>query len=179
MTLSAGNYIITGNLTNTGSGNLILGAGNYTIGGNFQSTGSSSLTLGSGLYIIGGNLQLTGSGSMAGSGITFYTRAHHSHGKRQHELISADFRNLQRGSRLPGAERFERNVHYRFRAATHQRHSLCSGCAINPDRSGSLNVSLDMIVDSITETGSGSITNTNYSVVTNPNSVLSRLALVE
>jgi hypothetical protein len=45
--------------------------------------------------------------------------------------------------------------------------------------SGSLNVSLDMIADSLTETGSGSIVDTNYSVVTNPNSVLSRLALVE
>jgi hypothetical protein len=45
--------------------------------------------------------------------------------------------------------------------------------------SGSLNVSLDLIADSITETGSGSITDTNYAVVTNPNSVLSRLALVE
>ena len=45
--------------------------------------------------------------------------------------------------------------------------------------SGSLNVSLDMITDSLTVTGSGSVVDTNYSVVTNPNSVLSRLALVE
>jgi hypothetical protein len=45
--------------------------------------------------------------------------------------------------------------------------------------SGSMNVSLDMISDSMTVTGSGSIKDTNYSVVTNPNSVLSKLALVE
>ena len=45
--------------------------------------------------------------------------------------------------------------------------------------SGSLNVSLDMITDSLSVTGSGSIVDTNYSVITNPSSVLSRLALVE
>jgi hypothetical protein len=45
--------------------------------------------------------------------------------------------------------------------------------------SGSLNVSLDMIVDSLTVTGSGSVVDSNYSVVTNSNSVLSRLVLVE
>jgi len=45
--------------------------------------------------------------------------------------------------------------------------------------SGSMTVSLDIIVDSLSLTGSGSITDTNYAVVTNPNSVLGKLAMVE
>jgi hypothetical protein len=45
--------------------------------------------------------------------------------------------------------------------------------------SGSMNVSLDMIVDTMTVTGSGSITDTNYAVLTNPNSILSKLVMVE
>ena len=45
--------------------------------------------------------------------------------------------------------------------------------------SGSLNSSMDIIVDSLSVTGSGSITNTNYAVVTNDDSPLGKLVMVE
>jgi hypothetical protein len=180
LTLTAGNYIITGSLTNTGSGSLILGAGNYTIGGNFQSTGSSSLTLGSGLYIIGGNLQLTGSGSMTGTGITFYTEGATT-------LTGSGNMNLSAptSGTYNGVLAFQARNDTQAMAITGSGGDNIKGILYAPAApltltgSGSLNVSLDMIADSITETGSGSIKNTNYSVVTNPSSVLSRLALVE
>jgi hypothetical protein len=44
---------------------------------------------------------------------------------------------------------------------------------------GSLNVSLDIISDSMTVSGNGSITMTNYAVVDNANSVLGKLVMVE
>ena len=180
LTLSAGNYIITGSLTNTGSGNLILGAGNYTIGGNFQSTGSSSLSLGAGLYIIGGNLQLTGSGSMTGSGITFYTQGATT-------LTGSGNMNLSAptSGTYNGVLAFQARNDSQAMAITGSGGDNIKGILYAPAApltltgSGSLNVSLDLIADSITETGSGSINNTNYAVVTNPSSVLSRLALVE
>ena len=180
LTLNAGNYIITGNLTNTGSGSLILGAGNYTIGGNFQSTGSSSITLGSGLYIIGGNLQLTGSGPMTGSGITFYTEGSTT-------LTGSGNMNLSAptSGTYNGVLAFQARSDTSAMAITGSGGDHIQGILYAPNApvtltgSGSLNVSLDMITDSLTETGSGSINDTNYSVVTNPNSVLSRLALVE
>ncbi|WP_348262311.1 pilus assembly protein TadG-related protein [Telmatobacter sp. DSM 110680] len=180
LTLNPGNYIITGDLTNTGSGSLILGAGNYTIGGNFKSTGSSSLTLGSGLYIIGGNLQLTGSGSMTGSSITFYTQGATT-------LTGSGNMNLSAPTSGPysGILAFQARSDSSTMAITGSGGDHIQGILYAPSApltltgSGSLNVSLDLIADSLTETGSGSIVDTNYSVVTNPNSVLSRLALVE
>jgi hypothetical protein len=70
--LGAGNYIIDGCLCDTGVGNMTTGAGDYTIGGNFESSGTSSLTVGSGLYIVEGNLSLTGTGGLTGTSVTFY-----------------------------------------------------------------------------------------------------------
>ncbi len=180
LTLTAGNYIINGDLKNTGSGGLVLGAGNYTITGNFQSTGSSSLTLGSGLYIIGGNLQLTGSGPMTGSGVTFYTEGATT-------LTGSGNMNLTAptSGTYSGVLAFQARSDTQAMAITGSGGDKIKGILYAPSApltltgSGSLNVSLDMIVDTLTETGSGSITDTNYSVVTNPNSVLSRLSLVE
>jgi hypothetical protein len=180
LTLTAGNYIINGNLTNTGSGGLVLGAGNYTITGNFQSTGSSSLTLGSGLYIIGGNLQLTGSGPMTGSGVTFYTEGATT-------ITGSGNMNLTAptSGTYSGVLDFQARGDSDAMSITGSGGDKIQGILYAPATpltltgSGSLNVSLDVIVDSLTETGSGSIVDTNYSVVTNPNSVLSRLALVE
>lgn len=45
--------------------------------------------------------------------------------------------------------------------------------------SGSMSVSLDIIVDSLNVTGSGSVTDTNYAAVTNTNSPLGKLVMVE
>jgi hypothetical protein len=180
LTLNAGNYIISDSLTNTGSGKLILGAGNYTIGGNFQSTGSSSLTLGAGLYIIGGNLQLTGSGSMNGSGITFYTEGATTLTGSGNMSLSAPTSGPYSGVLV-----FQSRSDSSAMALTGSGGDTVQGILYAPKApltltgSGSFNVSLDMITDSLTLTGSGSVQDTNYSVVTNPNSVLSRLVLVE
>lgn len=180
LTLNPGNYIITGNLSNTGSGRLILGAGNYTIGGNFQSTGSSALTLGSGLYIVGGNLALTGSGSMTGSDITFYTQGATTLTGSGNMNLSAPTSGTYNGVLV-----FQSRSDSSAMAVTGSGGDNIKGILYAPKApltltgSGSLNVSLDMITDSLTLTGSGSIQDTNYSVVTNPDSVLSRLALVE
>ena len=180
LTLTAGNYIINGNLTNTGSGGLVLGAGNYTISGNFQSTGSSSITLGSGLYIVGGNLQLTGSGPMTGTGVTFYTEGSTT-------LTGSGNMNLT----APTSGTYNGVLVFQARSDSDAMSITGSGgdkiqgilyapaAPLTLTGSGSLNVSLDMITDSLSVTGSGSIVDTNYSVITNPSSVLSRLALVE
>jgi hypothetical protein len=45
--------------------------------------------------------------------------------------------------------------------------------------SGSMTVSLDIIVDALSVTGSGSVTDTNYAAVTNTNTALSKLVMVE
>jgi hypothetical protein len=180
LTLTPGNYIINGSLTNTGSGSLILGAGNYTIGGDFKSTGSSSLTLGSGIYTIGGNLALTGSGSMTGSGITFYTLGSDT-------LTGSGSMNLA----APTSGTYSGVLIYQPSSNTNAMSITGSGgdnikgilyaprAGLTLTGSGSLHVSLDMIVDTLKVTGSGSIVDTNYSVVTNTNSVLSKLVMVE
>jgi Flp pilus assembly protein TadG len=180
VTLNPGNYIITGNLTNTGSGALILGAGNYSIGGNFSSTGSSSLTIGAGNYTIGGNLALTGSGSLTGTGVTFYTQGSTT-------VTGSGNMNLSAPTSGPysGVLFFQSRSDSNAMSVTGSGGDKIKGilyapaAALNLTGSGSVNVSLDIIVDSLSETGSGSISDTNYSVVTNTNSVLSKLALVE
>ena len=180
VTLSPGNYTITGNLTNTGSGSLILGAGDYSIGGNFSSTGSSSITIGSGLYTIGGNLSLTGSGAMTGSGVTFYTLGSDT-------LTGSGNMNLT----APTSGTYDGMLIYQPPSDTQtmsitgsggdkiQGILYAPGAPLTLTGSGSLNVSLDIIVDKLNVTGSGSVTDTNYSVVTNPSSVLSKLVMVE
>jgi Flp pilus assembly protein TadG len=180
LTLTAGNYIITGNLTNTGSGSLVLGAGNYTIGGNFSSTGSSSITIGSGLYTVGGNLQLTGSGSMTGTGVTFYDQGSVTlTGSGNMDLTAPT------SGTYSGVLVFEPASDTSAMAITGSGGDVLQGIVDAPDApltltgSGSMSVSLDIIVDTVTVTGSGSITDTNYSVVTNTNSVLSKLIMVE
>jgi Putative Flp pilus-assembly TadE/G-like len=178
LTLNPGNYIITGNLTNTGSGKLVLGAGNYTIGGSFLSTGSSSLTLGTGLYAIGGSLSLTGSGPLTGNGVTFYT-------KGSMAVTGSGNMNLT----APTSGTYSGVLFYQPSgnavALTGSAGANIQGIVYAPKSaltltgSGSMTVSLDIVVDSLSVTGSGSITDTNYAVVTNPNSVLGKLVMVE
>ncbi len=180
LTLSPGNYIISGDLVNNGSGKLILGAGNYTIGGNFSSTGSSSLTLGSGLYVVGGDLTLTGSGAMSGSSITFYTEGTTAVTGSGSMSLTAPTSGTYNGVLF-----FQSRTDSKAFTLTGSGGDKIQGILYASDSpltltgSGSMNVSLDMITDSMTVTGSGSIKDTNYSVVVNPNSVLSKLALVE
>lgn len=180
LTLNAGNYIINGSLTNTGSGNLILGAGNYTIGGNFTSTGSSSVTLGSGLYAVGGNLSLTGSGGLIGTGVTFYTQGSSTLTGSGNENLTAPTSGTYNGVLIYQPSSDSSTI-----AITGSGGDQIQGILYAPSASltltgsGSLNVSLNMIVNALTVTGSGSVTDTNYSAVTNTNSVLSKLIMVE
>jgi hypothetical protein len=58
-------------ISNSGGGTMTLSPGNYVITGNLSNT-NSNLVFGSGLYIVEGNLALMGSGSVTGSGVTFY-----------------------------------------------------------------------------------------------------------
>lgn len=176
----AGNYIIGGNLTNTGSGSLSLGAGNYTIGGNFSSTGSSSVSLGSGLYEIGGNLSLTGSGSQTGTGVTFYTQGSDTLTGSGNMNLTAPTSGTYNGVLIyqPSSDASAMSI-------TGSGGDNITGILYAPAAqltltgSGSLHVSLDMIVDTLKVTGSGSVVDTNYSAVTNTNSVLSKLVMVE
>lgn len=180
LTLAAGNYIITGDLKNTGSGSLVLGAGNYTIGGNFQSTGSSSITLGSGLYTIGGNLSLTGSGPMTGTSVTFYTQGSTTIQGSGSMNLTAPTSGTYSGVLL-----YQPPTDSGAVQLTGSGGDKVQGILYAPDStltltgSGSMTVSLDIIVDSLKVSGSGSITDTNYATVTNTNSVLSKLVMVE
>ena len=53
------------------------------------------------------------------------------------------------------------------------------GAPVTLHGNGNLTVSLDLIADSVTSTGNGSITLTNYAVIDNTDSVLDKLAMVE
>jgi hypothetical protein len=178
MTLAPGNYIITGDLKNTGSGSLILGAGNYTIGGDFKSTGSSSISLGSGVYETGGNLTLTGSGSLTGSNVMFYTQGSTTITGSGSMNLTAPTSGLYNGVLIYQPSNSSVTL-------TGSGGAKIQGIVYAPSSpltltgSGSMTVSLDIIVDSLSVTGSGSITDTNYAVVTNSNSVLGKLVMVE
>ncbi|MGH9591196.1 MAG: pilus assembly protein TadG-related protein [Terracidiphilus sp.] len=180
LTLDSGNYIITGSLTNTGSGGLDLGAGNYTIGGNFSSTGSSSISMGSGLYEVGGNLTLTGSGPLAGSGDTFYTQGSTTVTGSSNLSLTAPTSGTYSGVLF-----FQSRSDSSAVAITGSSSSTIQGIVYAPKAgltltgSGNMTVSLDIITDSLTETGSGTVTVKNYSAVVNTSSVLGKMVMVE
>ncbi|MGA8087729.1 MAG: pilus assembly protein TadG-related protein [Terracidiphilus sp.] len=180
LTLNAGDYIITGDLTNTGSGSLILGAGNYTIGGNFKTTGSGAVTIGSGLYTVGGNLSLTGSGALTGSSVTFYTLGSDTITGSGNMNLSAPTSGPYNGMLI-----YQPLSNTSAMALTGSGGDSVKGILYAPGApvtltgSGSMNVSLDMIVDTLKVTGSGSVNVTNYAAVTNTNTALSKLVMVE
>ncbi|MGA8727848.1 MAG: pilus assembly protein TadG-related protein [Terracidiphilus sp.] len=179
LTISGGT-VISGNLTNTGSGALVLDAGNYSIGGNFSSTGSSSLTLGAGLYTIGGNLALTGSGSLTGVGVSFYTQGSTTVTGSGSMDLTAPTSGPDNGILI-----FQSRTDSSAVSITGSGGDVMQGIVYASDSpltltgSGSFSASLDVIVDSLSVTGSGSITDTNYAVVTNTNSPLGKLVMVE
>jgi Putative Flp pilus-assembly TadE/G-like len=180
LTLAAGNYVITGSLTNTGSGALVLGAGNYSIGGNLTSTGSGATTLGSGFYTIGGNLKLTGSGPLTADGVTFYTQGTTTVTGSSSLSLTAPTSGTYSGILF-----FQSRSDTSALSITGSSGSTIQGilyapaAALTLTGSGTMTVSLDIIVDSLTETGSGSVNVTNYAVVTNTNSVLGKTVMVE
>jgi Flp pilus assembly protein TadG len=179
LTLTPGNYIINGPLSNTGSGNLVLGAGNYTITGNFTTTGSGALTLGAGNYAVGGNLSLTGSGALTGIGVTFYT-------KGASTVTGSGSMDLE----APTSGTYNGVMFFQDRSDTQTMSLTGSGGAtfkgivyapaapVTVTGSGSWSIDADFIADSISLTGSGSISDTSYQSI-NSSSVLSRMAMVE
>ncbi len=173
VTLQSGNYTISGSLSNTGSGSLTTSAGNYTIGGNLQCTGSCSTTLGSGMYEIGGNLQLTGSGPLTGNSDTFYVGGSTTITGSSNVNLTAPTSGTYNGMLL-----FQKRGDSSAIAITGSSGSTIEGIVYAPSSpltltgSGTLSVSLDIIADTITETGSGSIDVTNYANVANTDSVL-------
>jgi len=179
LTLTPGNYIINGNLSNTGSGNLVLGAGSYTITGNFNTSGSGALTLGAGTYAVLGNLGLTGSGSLTGIGVTFYT-------KGSSTVTGSGSMDLE----APTSGTYNGVMFFQDRSDSSAMSLTGSGGAkfkgivyaaaapVTLTGSGSWNINADFITDSITLTGSGTISDTSYQSI-NASSVLSRMAMVE
>ncbi len=180
VTLSGGNYVISGNLINSGTGSLSLGAGNYSIGGNFSSTGSSSLTLWRrSLHRRRQPKPYRLRSSHRGRRELLHARQHHCYRKRQHGPYSADLGSERRSAVFPV------RTDSQTMAITGSGGDVIQGIIYAPDASltlsgsGSVNTSTDIIVDSLTVSGSGSITNTNYAVVTNSNSPLGKLVMVE
>ena len=186
LVLGAGTYIINGNVLNTGSGTVNLGAGNYTVGGNFESTGSSSLTIASGssasdngLIIVGGSLQLTGSGPLTDAGETFYAEGATTITGSSNLNLTAPTSGTYNGMLL-----FQSRTDSSAVSITGSSSSTIQGIVYASDSpltltgSGTMTVSLDIISDSITETGSGMIDVTNYADVTNTSSVLAATKLV-
>lgn len=155
-----------------------MGAGNYTIDGNFSSTGSSSITMGSGLYEVGGNLQLTG--PLTGNGVTFYTQGSTTVTGSSNLTLTAPTSGMYSGVLL-----FQSRSDSSAVSITGSSGSTIQGIVYAPDSpltltgSGTMTVSLDVIVDSFSETGSGGIIVTNYAVLTNTNSVLGKMVMVE
>lgn len=177
LTLNPGNYIINGDLTTTGSGSLILGAGNYTITGNFKSTASGSVTLGAGLYIVEGDLQLTGSGPMTGTGVSFYTGGQTSVTGSGNVNISAPTSGAHDGILF-----FQSRSDTQAMSITGSASMGLNGIVyvpagqLNFRGSGSGKMNTDLVVKSLSITGSGSFS--NYAAL-NPSNPLTSVVMVE
>ena len=175
-TLGAGNYIINGCLCDTGSGNLTTGAGNYTMG-TFTSSGSSSLTIGSGLYITTGNLSLKGSGALTGTSDTFYTEGSTTVSGSGSMNLTAPTSGTYNGIVF-----FESTTNSNPISITGSGGMNLDGIVYAPDApmtfsgSGSGTVYADFIVDSIDFSGSASFQ--SYAVV-NPDALLGKTVMVE
>ncbi len=180
MTIGNGNVTIGGNLNISGAGALTLGTGNYNVVGNFESTGSGGTTIENGSssannYLVntGGELQLTGSGGLASANATFYTVGEIDvQGSGSMSLVA------------PTTGTYNGVLFFQSRTAgstaelTGSGSETVNGIFYAPNASftlsgsGSWNVSLDVIVDSVSDSGSGSINITDYAASVNASSVL-------
>lgn len=157
-------------ISNTGSGSLTLTSGNYTINGSFTSTGSGAVNLGAGQYIVTGNLSLTGSGALTGSGVTFYTEGTTS-------VTGSSALNLSAPTSGPdsGLLFFQSRSDTNAISITGSSNMNLQGIIYAPDSpltftgSGSTNIYTDLVVDSVSFTGSTPFQ--NYAAI-NSSSVL-------
>jgi len=190
LTLTPGNYVINGGvacggaglaaLCNSGSGALILGAGTYTIHGNFVSTGSGAVTLGAGQYIVTGNVALTASGTLTGTNVTFYTEGGTTISGSGSMNLTAPTTGTYNGILLyqPPGDASGISISGSG-GATILGIVYAPSSPLSLSGSGTMDISTDLIVDSLNLGGSGSVIDTNYAAVTNTNSALSQLVLVE
>ncbi|HEV2325669.1 MAG TPA: pilus assembly protein TadG-related protein [Terracidiphilus sp.] len=181
VTLASGNYTITGNVTSSSNGGIVFGPGNYTIGGKLSDSGSSSMTFGSGTYIVGGNLNLTGSGTISGTGVTFYTESSTSVAGGSNLSLTAPTTGTYSGVLLFQSRSDSSTLSIAGGSGTTVQGILYAPAASVTLSGGSSGVamSLDVISDTLTVTGSGTFSNSNYAIEVNPNSVLSKTMLVE
>lgn len=176
--LGAGNYIINGCLCDTGAGNLTTGAGSYTMG-TFTSSGSSSLTLGSGLYITTGNQSLTGSGALDGTSVTFFTEGSTTVTGSGSMDLTAPTSGTYNGIifYMPTTDSSAIKI-------SGSGSMTLEGIVYAPDSpltitgSGSGNVYTDFIVDSLTLSGSGSFNSKQYQLI-NSSALLGKTVMVE
>lgn len=181
ITLTSGDYTITGDVTSSSSGKLVFGAGSYTIGGKLSGTGSSSMEFGSGVYIVGGNLDLSGSGTLSGSGVTFYTEGSTSVSGDSNLTLSAPTSGIYSGVLFFQARSDSQSLTVSGGSGATIEGILYAPAAAVTLSGGSsgTSMSLDIVADTLTITGSGTFTNSNYATENNLDSVLSKTILVE
>jgi hypothetical protein len=181
ITLTSGNYTITGDVTSSSSGSIVFGTGNYTIGGKLADTGSSSMIFGSGVYIVGGDLNLSGSGTLSGSGVTFYTEGSTSVAGGSSLSLTAPTSGTYSGVLFFQARNDTHSLTVSGGGGTTVQGILYAPAAavtLSGGSSGAV-MSLDVVSDTLTVTGNGTFTNSNYAADINLNSVLSKTILVE
>ena len=177
MTLQPGTYT---SITNSGNGSLTLAPGNYIITGSFNTSGNGAVTIGAGEYSVGGNLSLQGNGGLTGTGVTFFTGGSTTIAGNGNMNLSAPTSGEYSGVLIAQSPTDSHAM-----SITGNGSALIKGIVYAPDAAvtltgnGNLNVSLDLISDSLVIAGNGSITLTNYAAVDNTSSVLGKLAMVE
>lgn len=181
ITLASGNYTITGDVTSSSNGSIVFGPGNYTIGGKLSDSGGSSMTFGSGTYIVGGNLNLTGSGTITGTGVTFYTKSSTSVAGGSNLTLTAPTSGTYSGILFFQARNDNSSLTVSGGGGTTVQGILYAPAGAVSLSGGSTGASmaLDIVSDTLTVTGSGTFSNSNYAVDVNPNSLLSKTILVE
>lgn len=177
LVLQPGTYT---SITNSGNGSLTLTAGNYIITGNFTTSGNGAVTLGAGEYSIGGNLSLQGNGGLTGTGVSFFTDGSTTISGNGTMTLAAPTSGTYSGVLL--AQSTSDNDAMQISgngSASIQGIIYAPDAPVTLTGNGNLNVSLDIIADSLNIAGNGSITMSNYAAVDNTNSVLGKLAMVE
>ncbi len=181
ITFEPGNYIITGSVSSSSNGGIVFGSGNYTIDGNLSDTGGSYMTFGTGLYIVGGTLKLAGSGSITGDSVTFYTEGSTSIAGGSNLLLKAPTSGTYSGILI-----FQARSDSQTLSVAGGSGSTVEGILYAPTAAVTLSgsstgtaMSLDIVCDTLTVTGNGTFTNSNYAEDVNHNSVLSKTILVE
>lgn len=139
------------------------------------------MTFGSGTYIVGGNLSLTGSGTISSSGVTFYTKSSTSVAGGSNLSLTAPTSGTYSGVLFFQARNDNSSLTVSGGGGTTVQGILYAPAASVTLSGGSsgTTMALDIVSDTLTVTGSGTFSNSNYAVDTNPNSVLSKTILVE